>query len=81
MKEAGKDETSSIYDIEDLRKKTDFGVIRSKGATILCPRDNKIGAAYVDCLKGKDNVGPANRMLSYVWAYTVGDIVTCLETY
>jgi len=81
VEDAGLDATATVYEIEDLREKEKFGVIRRKGASVFCPRDKKIGAAYVDCLKGIDNVGPANRMLSYVWGYTVGSIVDSLETY
>lgn len=74
VRKLGKDESSTIYDIE-------YGVIREKGARVVCPRDKKIGAAYVDCLKGHNNVGPATRMLSYVWGYKLGDIINSLETY
>jgi len=81
VEDAGLDATATVYEIEDLREKEKFGVIRRKGASVFCPRDKKIGAAYVDCLKGIDNVGPANRMLSYVWGYTVGSIIDSLETY
>jgi len=78
--EAGLGEESTIYQLENLRKNT-FGVIRRKGAANKCPRDGGMGAAYVDCLEGEDNVGPANRMLSYLWGYTIGDIIDCLEEY
>eukprot|EP00555_Chaetoceros_dichaeta_P015442 CAMPEP_0198275746 /NCGR_PEP_ID=MMETSP1447-20131203/64940_1 /TAXON_ID=420782 /ORGANISM="Chaetoceros dichaeta, Strain CCMP1751" /LENGTH=509 /DNA_ID=CAMNT_0043970641 /DNA_START=48 /DNA_END=1577 /DNA_ORIENTATION=- len=83
VQNAGLDKSATVYDIEDLRQKEKekFGVIRRKGASAICPRDNEIGAAYVDCLEGVDNVGPANRMLSYVWGYTIGDIIDSLETY
>ena len=81
VKDAGFNEKSTIYNIEDLREKTKFGVIRKKGANVECPRDKEMGCAYVDCLQGTDNVGPATRMLSYVWGYTVGDIIDSLESY
>jgi hypothetical protein len=34
---------------------------------VLCPIDGQLGAAYVHCLGGKDEVGDANFMLSYSW--------------
>ena len=83
VQKAGHTENATIYQIEDLTKQQEeeYGVIRTKGAHIHCPRDGRIGAAYVDCLEGADQVGPANRMLSYSWAYTVGGIVHTLEDY
>jgi len=48
---------STFYEIEDLSVATPPGVIRRKGP-----------AAYVDNLKGNDNVGPATHMLSWTWA-------------
>ena len=71
---------NNIYQIEDLRSPKN-GVIRSKGKKVICPHDGKIGAAYVDCLEGKDNVGPATLMLSYGWRYSVSDIVDTLLDY
>ena len=41
------------------------------GLTATCPRDGKLGAAYVDTLSGEDNVGIANALLSYSWGYKV----------
>jgi tetratricopeptide (TPR) repeat protein len=70
----------TIYDIEDLRDNRN-GLIRRKGENIICPRDGKLGAAYVDCLSGEDNVGTANVMLSYAWGNTVEDIVEVLLKY
>jgi tetratricopeptide (TPR) repeat protein len=67
----------NIYEIEDLRD-TKYGLIRQKGEHIYCPRDGRLGAAYVDCLDGRDNVGKANVMLSYGWGNTVADIVDVL---
>jgi len=69
----------TIYDIEDLSSET--SLIRAKGASVLCTKDGKMGASYVDCLRGKDHVGPANVMLSYSWGNTVEDIVDVLESY
>eukprot|EP00555_Chaetoceros_dichaeta_P001037 CAMPEP_0198277180 /NCGR_PEP_ID=MMETSP1447-20131203/65711_1 /TAXON_ID=420782 /ORGANISM="Chaetoceros dichaeta, Strain CCMP1751" /LENGTH=373 /DNA_ID=CAMNT_0043972181 /DNA_START=17 /DNA_END=1134 /DNA_ORIENTATION=- len=68
------DPKSNIYDI-------DHDIIRKKGVDAICPRDNKKGAAYVDCLEGEDNVGHANKMLSYVWGYGIEDIILTLEDY
>ena len=52
-------------------------VIRGKGKSVVCPRDGKPGAAYVDCVTN-GQAGQASVMLSYVWAYTVGDIADTL---
>lgn len=43
-----------------------------------CPRDNKIGCAYVDVLSGLDEVGSATALLSYTWQYRVQSIVDAL---
>jgi hypothetical protein len=56
---------STIYDCEKLEGPP--GVIRQKGEDVLCPIDGQLGAAYVHCLGGKDEVGDANFMLSYSW--------------
>ncbi|CAB9510841.1 Kinesin light chain [Seminavis robusta] len=70
---------SKVYDIEDLRGPP--GVIRTKGASIVCPIDGKMGAAYVHCLEGDDHVGEATHMLSYSWNYSIGDIVDTLNDF
>lgn len=77
---AGYDKSSTIYDLEDLSLRTQ-GFIRKKGAQIKDPLDGRLGASYVDCLQGRDNVGPANFMLSYSCAYTIGDIIDALEEF
>ena len=41
------------------------------GLIVICPRDGKRGAAYVDTLSGEDNVGIADALLSYSWGYKV----------
>ena len=61
----GLSESSTIYNIEDLRGPP--GVIRRRGADVICPHDGQPGASYVDCLSGEDHVGTANFMLSYTW--------------
>ena len=61
----------------DLSSK-DMGFIRKKGEHVTCPRDGKIGAAFVDCLVGQDNVGPANIMLSQTWGDSLKDIIEAL---
>eukprot|EP00040_Diaphanoeca_grandis_P005698 m.284010 g.284010 ORF g.284010 m.284010 type:complete len:199 (+) comp169335_c0_seq1:150-746(+) len=48
------------------------------GAKTKCPRDGKVGAAYVDTLRGDDNVGVATALLSYSWGYKVQDVVDAL---
>jgi hypothetical protein len=80
VKKRGLSQFSNIYEIENLSSKT-HGVIRTKGENVICPRDGKMGAAYVDCLEGDDNVGPSNIMLSYGWRYTIGDVIDTLVDY
>jgi tetratricopeptide (TPR) repeat protein len=72
--------SKSIYDLEDTRQEKN-GFIRSKGENITCPRDGKVGAAFVDCLHGEDNVGVANVMLSYSWGNTVDEIIDVLDLF
>jgi len=69
-------EEATIYDLEDPRSK-EHGLIRRKGANLLCPRDGKRGAAYVDAISDTF-VGGANLMLSYTWRYRVKDIIDTL---
>jgi len=76
-KDAGFTEKSSIYDLEDLSSPKN-GLIRRKGQSVEDPMDGKTGCSYVDCLSGEDNVGPANVMISYSWAYCIGDIIDTL---
>eukprot|EP00931_Biecheleriopsis_adriatica_P099688 TRINITY_DN7437_c0_g1_i1.p1 TRINITY_DN7437_c0_g1~~TRINITY_DN7437_c0_g1_i1.p1 ORF type:complete len:692 (+),score=96.12 TRINITY_DN7437_c0_g1_i1:168-2243(+) len=45
---------------------------------ILCPRDQEMGAAYVDTIYGEDYAGISSHMLSYSWNYPTGDIVGAL---
>eukprot|EP00978_Attheya_sp_CCMP212_P000863 scaffold1856_cov56-Attheya_sp.AAC.2 len=68
---------STIYDCEKLEGPP--GVIRQKGEDVLCPIDGQLGAAYVHCLDGEDEVGDANFMLSYSWGYSIGDIIDSLD--
>lgn len=77
--EAGYSRNSSIYELEDLRGNP--GIIRRKGADVMCPLSNKKGAAYVHCLRGLDNVGTSTHMLSYTWSYKIGDIIDTLVEY
>jgi tetratricopeptide (TPR) repeat protein len=72
--------SKTIYDLEDTRQEEN-GFIRSKGEDVICPRDGKVGAAFVDCLHGEDNVGVANVMLSYTWGNTVDEIIDVLELF
>ena len=65
---AGHDASEAkVYDIEDLRKVNEPGLIRRKGEHVQCPITNQPGAAYVHCLQGEDQVGDATHMLSYTW--------------
>ena len=79
-KEAGFDEKSLVYDLEDLSS-NENGLIRRKGENLIDPNDGRLGASYVDCLSGQDNVGIANVMLSYSWGYSIGDIVDTLDDF
>ena len=80
VKEDNLSEESLIYEIENLGE-AKHGTIRRKGKNVICPRDGKKGAAYVDCLEGIDNVGPSTFMLSYGWGYSIGDIIDTLESH
>ena len=74
-------EDTKIYEIEDLNKLDDNGIVREKGKDTTCPIDGRRGAAYVHILQGNEHVGPASIMLSYTWGYTIGDIVDVLNNY
>jgi tetratricopeptide (TPR) repeat protein len=71
---AGLTSENTISEIEER-------VIRGKGARNSCPRDGRIGSAFVDAILGEDNMGRATHMLSYTWGYTVADIVDALNSY
>lgn len=73
VRSAGASPASSVYDIE-------APVLRRRGAEMRCPRDGRMGAAYVDAVLD-ENVGRATHMLSYSWMYSIGDIVDTLATY
>jgi len=62
---------ATIRDIEPV-------VVRSAGEKKLCPRDGRLGAAYVDVVTGDDDVGHATHMLSYTWGYQIGMVVDSL---
>jgi hypothetical protein len=81
VEEAGFSKNSKIYELENLQNHSCPGIIRKKGMHVRCPITNKLGAAYVHCLEGKDFVGPATHMLSYTWGYAIGDIVDTLVTF
>jgi hypothetical protein len=68
------------YDLEDIRQ-NESGFIRTKGESVICPRDGGVGAAFVDCVQGEDNVGLANVFLSYAWSNTIQDIVEVLHNF
>lgn len=68
MTAAGLPANATVLEIEAT-------VIRGQGENIICPRDGRLGAAYVDSVgEHPDDVGLANFMLSYSWGYTVEDI-------
>jgi len=79
--DAGLEETSKIYEMEDLSDLEHDGLIRRKGANKECPIDKKPGAAYVHSIADPKAVGRANVMLSYAWKYAIGDIVNTLQLY
>lgn len=75
IRAAGFDSQATIKDIVKQ-------VIEKKGDNVICPWDQKMGAAYVDCINEvPDNVGEATHMLSYIWGYSVSDIVGALSTF
>lgn len=77
---AGFSKSTMVYEIEP-------GVIRTKGQDLVCPRDNRMGTAYVDAIcPGPDashagKIGRATYMLSYTWGYQIGEIVDTLSYY
>jgi len=74
IEKAGLSCDDSIYSIE-------CDVIRAAGASTTCPRDGRLGAAYVDCISGSRNAGPASFMLSYTWGYNIQDIIDTLHDF
>lgn len=60
--------------INDLEK-----VVRAHSASTTCPRDSCLGSAFVDSVLGESNVGAATHMLSYTWAYAIGEIAESLQ--
>ncbi|CAB9517390.1 Polyubiquitin (Fragment) [Seminavis robusta] len=79
VRDAGLDESATIYDLESLNE-GGRSIIRAKGQNVVCPLDGRMGAAYVHALDSQ-HVGPATRMLSYSWSYAIGDIVDTLMDY
>lgn len=71
---SGLDEKSTIRDIEPI-------IIRPNTASVVCPRDGRVGAAFVDSLEGEDLVGRATHMLSYTWGYPIGEVVSSLTAW
>jgi len=74
LEAAGFSRESTIHEIEPA-------VIRGKGAGVACPRDGRLGSAFVDTLEGGDEAGRADFMLSYTWGYTVATIADSLVAY
>jgi len=79
--DANLDESSKIYELEDLADLEIGGVVRRKGVNVVCPIDGEIGAAYVHSITDPNAVGRAEVMLSYTWGYTIGDIIDTLKVY
>lgn len=63
-----------VYEVEEK-------VIRSMSQAKVCPRDGRQGSAFVDVVKGEDNVGRSVFMLSYTWGYKFRDIIEALVAY
>lgn len=74
VRAAGFGSEAKIYELEPL-------VIRGKGVDVVCPRDGRPGAAYVDAIRGPEAAGPSTHMLSYTWGYAIGDVVGSLVRY
>eukprot|EP00933_Yihiella_yeosuensis_P030434 TRINITY_DN2407_c0_g3_i2.p1 TRINITY_DN2407_c0_g3~~TRINITY_DN2407_c0_g3_i2.p1 ORF type:complete len:636 (+),score=101.47 TRINITY_DN2407_c0_g3_i2:64-1971(+) len=74
VRSAGYDRSAAVYAIE-------ADVIRKKGEHLVCPRDGRLGTAYVDAVAGADSAGKADFMLSYTWGYSVGDIADTICNY
>eukprot|EP00930_Biecheleria_cincta_P038781 TRINITY_DN26651_c0_g1_i1.p1 TRINITY_DN26651_c0_g1~~TRINITY_DN26651_c0_g1_i1.p1 ORF type:complete len:824 (-),score=207.93 TRINITY_DN26651_c0_g1_i1:87-2558(-) len=75
MRTAGFNRDAKVYEIEAK-------VIRAQGEKVVCPRDGKLGAAYIDSIGTRsEDVGLAEFMLSYSWGYQVGDIVDTLTSF
>lgn len=52
---------------------------KPEGLKKLCPRDGKMGCAYVDTLTKRDDVGRADALLSYTWGYKVLSVGSALQ--
>lgn len=71
---AGLNRDANIYEMEPL-------VILPKGAYRVCPRDGRLGCAYVDAVSGHANAGLSDFLVSYTWGYTIGDITDTLQAF
>lgn len=54
-------------------------VVKPAGATVQCPHTRELGAAYVDTLAHRDNVGRATALLSYTWGYRLASVAHALS--
>ena len=50
-------------------------------ASQICPRDGKVGSAYVDTLVSEDDLGHATALLSYAWGYQVVEVSAALSAW
>ena len=70
----------NYYWLDDPNEATIYEVVESFAKPIgvkkTCPRDGKPSCAYVDTLRGADNVGMANALLSYSWRYKVRRMIS-----
>ena len=56
-------------------------MIRPHSASVKCPRDGRLGAAYVDAIgeqEDDEHAGLAAAMLSYTWGYSLYEVVSAL---
>ena len=54
---------------------------KAASAAKLCPRDGKMGCAYVDTLTDLDDVGRADALLSYSWGYLIAEVSAALSAW
>jgi len=72
MKDLEASDDNNVYHVEPM--------LRKRGKAARCPRDGKLGAAYVDIAQDP-HAATSTVMLSYTWGYKVKDIVDALVFY
>mmetsp|Transcript_176665 Transcript_176665/g.566497 ORF Transcript_176665/g.566497 Transcript_176665/m.566497 type:complete len:528 (+) Transcript_176665:122-1705(+) len=66
--------SSSMQEIEEH-------VVQLYGSSHVCPRDGRLGCAFVDLVESENCAGAATHMLSYTWGYSLQSITDALSTY